>query len=111
MDKQGLYQKYNVTKTDGSPVDPNARYFVLRLDTDAAARQAVLMYIETMIENGLDDGLLSLCSALMQACLDADWELAIHCPMCRGEGVVENHTTEAFEDCPICLNRTTPYSN
>lgn len=28
----GLHQKYIITKADGSPVDPNAIYFVLRLD-------------------------------------------------------------------------------
>ena len=32
-DKQrGLYQRYNVTKADGSEPDPDAVYFVLRLD-------------------------------------------------------------------------------
>jgi hypothetical protein len=41
---QRLYGKYNVTKTDGSPVDPNAQYFVLRIDTDEAARQALDTY-------------------------------------------------------------------
>jgi hypothetical protein len=39
-----LFQKYNVTKNDGSPVDQNAQYFVLRVDTDAVARKAVLHY-------------------------------------------------------------------
>lgn len=39
-----LFQKYNVTKNDGSPVDPNAQYFVLRVDTDPVARKAVLLY-------------------------------------------------------------------
>ena len=29
---KGLYHKYNVTKADGSPVDPDAYYLVLRLD-------------------------------------------------------------------------------
>jgi hypothetical protein len=27
-----LFQKYIITKSDGSPVDDNARYFVLRVD-------------------------------------------------------------------------------
>ena len=39
-----LYNKYIVTKTDGSPVDPNAQYFVLRIDTDPEARKALLHY-------------------------------------------------------------------
>jgi len=42
--KRGLYQKYIVTKTDGRPVDPNARYFVLRYDDDLAAQIALLAY-------------------------------------------------------------------
>lgn len=29
----GLHQRYIVTKADGSPVDPNAIYFVMRLDS------------------------------------------------------------------------------
>ncbi len=40
----GLYGKYIVSKSDGSPTDPNAQYFVLRLDTDPAACHAMLMY-------------------------------------------------------------------
>lgn len=39
-----LYYKYLVTKADGSPVDPKADYFVLRLDTDPAARLAAYCY-------------------------------------------------------------------
>ena len=31
---KGLYNKYTITKTDGTPIDSNADYFVLRLDTD-----------------------------------------------------------------------------
>jgi hypothetical protein len=47
----GLHQRYNVTKADGSPTDPNAVYFVLRLDSGgsdpkhiAACRQAARVY-------------------------------------------------------------------
>ena len=32
MTEKGLYQKYIIQKTDGSPVDPMAKYFVLRYD-------------------------------------------------------------------------------
>lgn len=28
----GLYDKYNITKTNGEPIDENSEYFVLRLD-------------------------------------------------------------------------------
>ncbi len=40
----GLYRKYRISKADGTPVDPNAEYFVLRLDKDVAARAAALTY-------------------------------------------------------------------
>lgn len=34
VDEKGFYPKYNVTKTDGSDIDPNAKYIVLRYDRD-----------------------------------------------------------------------------
>ena len=51
MDKQGLYQKYEIKKTDGSPVDPKAEYFVLRLDTDKHAISAVAAYARSVHED------------------------------------------------------------
>jgi hypothetical protein len=39
-----LYNKYKIEKKDGSPVEPNAQYFVLRVDTDPAARFAIVAY-------------------------------------------------------------------
>lgn len=41
---EGLHQKYMIHKADGSPVDPEADYFVLRLDKDPHARKAALQY-------------------------------------------------------------------
>ena len=41
---RGWYDKYIVTKADGSPVDPKATYMVLKLDTDKAAQAAALEY-------------------------------------------------------------------
>lgn len=46
MAKKGIYGKYIVKKADGSKCDPNAVYFVLRLDTDAAARKAMSTYAD-----------------------------------------------------------------
>lgn len=46
--KGGLANKYNITKTDGSPTDPKAKYFVLRLDTDPHARAALVKYIKSV---------------------------------------------------------------
>ena len=44
MAKDGLFRKYVITKADGSPVDPAAKYFVLRMDTDRAACIAAQAY-------------------------------------------------------------------
>lgn len=41
---KGIYGKYRVEKMDGSPVDPKAVYFTLRLDTDPWARRAMREY-------------------------------------------------------------------
>lgn len=47
-ESSGLYDKYTITKTDGSAVDPNAHYFVLRVDTDPHAREAILAYADSL---------------------------------------------------------------
>jgi len=44
---KGLYGKYRIEKVDGSPVDPGAVYFTLRLDTDPHARAAIKAYVES----------------------------------------------------------------
>ena len=44
-----LHQKYRVERTDGEPVDPNAKYIVLRYDSqskDPTARTALLHYCQ-----------------------------------------------------------------
>ncbi|MFN6475284.1 hypothetical protein [Nostoc sp. DedQUE07] len=44
----GLFGKYIIQKADGIPIDPNAQYFVLRPDTDRAARVAIRAYIQEL---------------------------------------------------------------
>lgn len=44
MSATGLYDKYDIKKKDGTPVDDDAVYFVLRLDTDPHARRAAEIY-------------------------------------------------------------------
>ncbi len=58
----GLKKKYIVTKADGSAVDPDAQYFVLRIDTDRCARLALRTYARAIEwENpSLADGLFRL---------------------------------------------------
>ena len=45
----GLGEKYIVQKVEG-PTDPNAQYFVLRIDTDVHARRALRAYAWSVIE-------------------------------------------------------------
>lgn len=45
---KGLFDKYIIKKTDGSPVDRMAQYFVLRLDTDLHARKALRVYADSI---------------------------------------------------------------
>lgn len=49
----GWKQKYIIAKADGSPVDDDAVYFVLRLDEDPNARVAAIAYAASVgISNG-----------------------------------------------------------
>jgi len=43
-----IFGKYTVGKSDGTPVDPQAQYFVLRLDTDPHARVAARAYASSI---------------------------------------------------------------
>jgi hypothetical protein len=66
-------QKYVIRKADGSPADPNARYLVLRLDTDPFAREAAQTYAEAVEESNP-----RLAAAVRTACvpqLKANWRL------------------------------------
>lgn len=56
--KQGLLRKYRIEKCDGSPVDENADYFVLRLDNGgscpqhiAACREAILAFADAIAKH------------------------------------------------------------
>jgi len=56
---KGYYKKYSITKADGRPCDPDAEYFVLRLDTDPAARAALRTYAEACGNPVLKEELLA----------------------------------------------------
>lgn len=47
---KGLFGKYDIKKSDGTPVDPDAQYFVLRIDTDVHARIALRAYARSIFE-------------------------------------------------------------
>ncbi|MCK5609272.1 hypothetical protein KAR91_45780 [Candidatus Pacearchaeota archaeon] len=44
----GLRLKYQIIKTSGKPVDPKAKYFVLRYDEDPHAVRAIMRYIASI---------------------------------------------------------------
>ncbi len=46
--KETKFGNYTVEKSDGSPVEPDAMYFVLRIDTDFHARVALRAYARSV---------------------------------------------------------------
>lgn len=48
MKDKGLYRKYHITKADGSACNPKAEYFVLRIDKDPHARNALRAYADSV---------------------------------------------------------------
>lgn len=73
--KRGVYGKYVLEKADGSPVDPSATYFVLRLDSDPAARKAMRVYAEHCGNENLAYDILACVDSLERppcGCREAD---------------------------------------
>lgn len=58
----GLDNKYIITKKNGNPIDPEAVYFVLRLDKDPHALNAISSYIDSVMDDNprLALGLMNL---------------------------------------------------
>lgn len=50
----GLRQKYIISKVSGNPVDPKAKYFVLRYDEDPHAVAAIKAYIKSIRRENLE---------------------------------------------------------
>ena len=48
----GYTRKYRIEKMDGTPVDPKAIYFVLRVDEDPCAREALSVYSYAVARKG-----------------------------------------------------------
>jgi len=46
MDKKGIYGKYIIKKADGSRINSESCYFVLKLNNDQAARDAMRIYAD-----------------------------------------------------------------
>ena len=47
----GLYQKYQVARTDSKPLEPGSEFFVLRVDSDPHARVALDFYARSVNED------------------------------------------------------------
>ena len=62
--KDGVYNKFNVQRVDGTPLPETAVFFALRLDfhgddeETVAARDAVLQYAASIGDINLEQGLL-----------------------------------------------------
>ena len=47
----GIKNKYEIRKIDGTQVDPEAWYFVLRVDKDPHAQKAAMVYAESVFKD------------------------------------------------------------
>lgn len=77
MSDRGVFGKYVLAKADGSDLDREACYFILRLDTDPAARKAILAYADACDNKTLADDLRACVEDLERprcGCREA------HCP-------------------------------
>src|SRR5574341_885094 len=93
-----LFRKYDIKKADGSPTDPNAQYFVLRIDTDPAARSAVRNYAESIarIDPWFSEELLAWVSRYSEASNKACSGLVVRCANCQEE------LRTSWKYCPCC---------
>lgn len=84
--ERGVYMKYQIHKADGSPCDPDATYFVLRLDKDPAARAAMLVYAEETDNEELANDILGCLEDLAPPhcnCREANCSHARSLGLCR----------------------------
>jgi hypothetical protein len=59
----GFYQKYQVTRTDGKPID--GRTFTIEIDRDPFALPALIAYRDAMVaEGGFDNFVVDLNSMI-----------------------------------------------
>ncbi len=91
-ENEGVYGKYIIAKADGTPVDPMACYFVLRLDRDGHARTAMRLYADTLRACQGDNPL----SSDITAALDALQGLASSGHIWRHHGAQQGETMEDY---------------
>lgn len=73
-DNKGLYRKYDVRRVDGKKDPPGAQYFVLRVDNDPHALQALLEYASSVSEENpnLASDIRALASSAMLGAVAGD---------------------------------------
>ena len=69
----GLDNKYIITKKDGRPTDPNAVYFVLRLDKDPHALNAINTYLNSVRKDNPELA-RDLCSVVTEIIMNQEQE-------------------------------------
>lgn len=96
--KGGWKHKYNIQKADGSPVDPKAKYFVLRYDArgDPVARAAMRAYaVNVQSVNP------RLAKDILERVVKEQKKV---CPQCGGFKTVNRYGPIPIRDvkCPSC---------
>lgn len=91
-----IFDKYIVQKSDGSPINPNAQYFVLRIDTDPAARKAALRYSSYISQTDPDFADEIFQWVMQFENQDKRLSPLIWCDYCQ---------TEHIPDCPCTRNK------
>lgn len=82
MDENGYYKKFEIKRTDGTPLEKDEEHFVLSLTSDKAAREAALYYAHITGNGKLENDLLFLYSRLHLQ-YDSFYEMkAIQCINC-----------------------------
>ena len=101
MDTKGFYKKYEIKRTDGQPIPSDEEHFILRLDSDQAAREAALYYARITGNGKLENDLVFMYSR-RNLRFDEFYELKpIHCFDC-GEsasdvGIGDHHLIGTLE--------------
>jgi hypothetical protein len=91
--EKGVFMKYKLEKADGSPVDSDACYFILRLDKDKAARIAARTYAAHCGNDNLRDDIYACCDWLDNppACTCGGRDMDITCSFHDGPSRIHPH--------------------
>jgi hypothetical protein len=96
---KGLYNKYIIFKSDDSPIDPEAQYFVLRIDKDQAARVAVLAYADQIEDKNpvFASDIRKMVTSFENTCWDCDQRIGEECGVDGKEVYSDTKSCGSFE--------------